>query len=138
LEHYGIALLALQCVEVPSTGNGVNPYPLACRTSGDSLYTNQVFDIYISSGVQPSPPASPPPPIAAPAPPNLSSGFVGKVVRLAAGRTGDAYSLDCHFGSNNTLVFIYTNNGNPPQKWLISDAGGGNVYIKEQTSGTGR
>jgi hypothetical protein len=134
----GIVLLALQCVEVPGTGNGVKPKPLACRSSGDSLYTNQVFDIYVYSGVQPSPPASPPPPIAAPAPPNLSSSFVGKVVRLSAGRTNDSYSLDCSAGANKTLVYIYNNNGGAQQTWLIADAGAGNVYIKEQKSGSGR
>jgi hypothetical protein len=64
--------------------------------------------------------------------------LVGKVVRLSAGQYGDTVSLDAHAGTNNTVVFIYQNNGQPQQTWLIADAGSGNVYIKEQISGTGR
>jgi hypothetical protein len=132
-----LSALHLQCLEVPASGT-TYPYPTTCRTSGDSLYTNQVFHIFVYSGVQPSPPASPPPPIAAPAPPNLSSNFVGKVVRLSSSQYGDTISLDAHAGANNNVVIAYPNNGLVQQTWLIADAGGGNVYIKEQYSGTGR
>jgi hypothetical protein len=139
-----LPFMCLQCIEVQPFAGSSRPVLATCRDSSGSQFDYQLWDITDPSPVQVSPPPSTPAPPSIPSPPILSSSWVGKVVQLGNRGclgVGEIYdgtvvrSLPCMTLPCETPTCQSSLNG---QLWLVAEAGGGNVYLKEQQSGIGR